>query len=433
VLCQNPPPTQQFLANQSIDHKPGSSLGIFQQRVLLYDHFYTTSTIPKKDRPIFFCPGGEGDVFGGYNHNGFMFEYGETHGALLVFPEHRYYGQTAPFGASSWNKTNLFYLTVDLALQDFRENIRYIRAQYNVPNEAPLITFGGSYPGDLAALLRVVYPNDVDAALASSAPLALDPSQYGFFRVVTESFAMQNPTCPDIMRAAFVEIQTLVSSPTMWLDLQLRLHLCDQQHDLHLLYLLVLNAFSTLVMVNYPYATGDFGPYPMKEACQAAVDTMAMYSDPLQAMASALAVVYNETVKGCFDINASDFLNCADVTGCGTGTDALAWDFQSCHDVWFAMSTNNVTDMFPAVKFDQMKYNHACTVRWGVSPTPNIQHRFNVSAASNIIFSNGLIDGWEPLGILKSPNPGAIVTIQYVGAHVDLWLQNARRRRSVRK
>jgi dipeptidyl-peptidase-2 len=277
-----------------------------------------------------------------------MFEYGEAHGALLVFPEHRYYGQTAPFGRNSWNKTSIFYLTVELALLDFRENIRFIRAQYNVPDEAPLITFGGSYPGDLAALLRVNFPNDVDAALASSAPLALNPSQYGFFRVVTESFAMQNTTCPDIVRAAFVEMQTLANSPTTWLDLQLRLHLCDQQHDLHLLYLWVLNAFSTLGMENYPYATSDFGAYPMKQACADAVDTMNQYGDPLQvrqllcdcvvrecvllpcqALASALAVVYNETAKGCFDINAADFINCADVTGCGTGTDALSWDFQA--------------------------------------------------------------------------------------------------------
>ena len=32
----------------------------------------------------------ESDVFGGYEHNGLMFQWGQTVGAFLLFPEHRY-------------------------------------------------------------------------------------------------------------------------------------------------------------------------------------------------------------------------------------------------------------------------------------------------------------------------------------------------------
>lgn len=40
----------------------------------------------------------------------------------------------------------------------------------------------------------------------------------------------------------------------------------------------------------------------------------------IAALAAAVGVVYNSTgTVTCFDINPADFLNCADITGCGAG------------------------------------------------------------------------------------------------------------------
>ena len=37
----------------------------------------------------------------------------ETFGALVVYAEHRYFGESMPFGDASFDKENLKYLTVE--------------------------------------------------------------------------------------------------------------------------------------------------------------------------------------------------------------------------------------------------------------------------------------------------------------------------------
>ena len=115
VVAQNscqPPPPKQFWYTQVFDHFDSDDSRTFQQRYLVYDDYYTSS--PLANKPLFFCPGGESDVYGGYNHNGFMFQYGVNVGAFLLVPEHRFYGNSLPFGAvDSYTPENIDKLTIE--------------------------------------------------------------------------------------------------------------------------------------------------------------------------------------------------------------------------------------------------------------------------------------------------------------------------------
>ena len=64
--------------------------GTFIERVLIYDGYYlnTSNPTPLESRPVFFIPGGESFVEGGYEHNG-------TCVLLLHFSIHRFFDRLA--------------------------------------------------------------------------------------------------------------------------------------------------------------------------------------------------------------------------------------------------------------------------------------------------------------------------------------------------
>lgn len=66
---------------------------------------------------------------------------------------------------------NLQYLSSQQALADLANFIGGINTKLKINKKVKWIVFGGSYPGSLAAWMRMKYPHLVHGAVASSAPL----------------------------------------------------------------------------------------------------------------------------------------------------------------------------------------------------------------------------------------------------------------------
>lgn len=92
----------------------------------------------------------------------------------------------------------------------------------------------------------------------------------------------------------------------------------------------------------------------------------------LRGLAKAAGLFYNGTngQLKCFDI-FTEFVECADQTGCGTGPAGEAWDYQACTEIIYFPNTDNKTDMFPPRQWTFGDLKSHCESKWGVTPDPS--------------------------------------------------------------
>ena len=159
-------PAKPSYFTQRVDHF-STSAATYQQR------FYLNETVfGGAGHPILFIIGGEGTV---PPTTGFFYPFivdilAPKFKALVVEPEHRFYGTSLP----DYNVSALQLLTPQQALADAATLILAMQKRYNcgahgTPTYCPVITIGGSYPGWLSAMMRLRYPGVVDGAYAASA------------------------------------------------------------------------------------------------------------------------------------------------------------------------------------------------------------------------------------------------------------------------
>ncbi|GJV61669.1 lysosomal Pro-X carboxypeptidase [Tanacetum coccineum] len=215
---------------QTLDHFSfNDDLPKFQQRYLINtDHWVG----PTRVGPIFLYCGNEGDIEWFAVNSGFVWELAPRFGALVVFPEHRYYGESMPYGGRDEaykNASTLAHLTAEQTLADYAVLITDLKR--NLSAEAsPVILFGGSYGGMLAAWMRLKYPHIAIGALASSAPILQfeDIVPLGTFYDIRES-----TNCFDTIKKSW-DIMTSVGQKANGLDhLAKTFHLCgiDESPD----------------------------------------------------------------------------------------------------------------------------------------------------------------------------------------------------------
>ncbi len=159
-------------------------------------------------------------------------------------------------------------------MADYAVLIAHLRDKYNT-NRA--VVFGGSYGGMLAAWMRLSYPNLVNGAIASSAPIGcLDPNYQGssYWRVVTQT---AGTSCANKVYAAFSELFKRANTAPGRLQLQEMFRLCAPLtvDNVESFGLFVQGAFDAMAMGDYPFPTSYISgnpaypapAWPMKVAC----------------------------------------------------------------------------------------------------------------------------------------------------------------------
>jgi len=327
---------------QRVDHfssrLPPSNNLTFSQRYLVNSTYFR-----EDDGCIFFYVGNEGPVTLYATHTGLMWENAERFGAMLVFAEHRYYGETWPLGTEEASLEHMEYLSSQQALADYATLLHALRAQRGIPSRTPVISFGGSYGGVLSAMFRAAYPGSVDGAIASSAPLRAFPGQLPpwdsslYYSVITRdatSAGGSSDACADNIRSLWPSFFSDGKTDAGRKLLSSSFSTCkplETEDDVQALGFFIRGTWDESAMGNYPYPsnylTGDvyLPAFPLRKACE-------FLSAPLEppqlyvALGKALGVVNNATPVPCYDIPANPFSHPEDPY------DGI-WDFQQCTEM----------------------------------------------------------------------------------------------------
>jgi len=381
----------------------------YQQKYLINDTWWQKPDASKgiAAGPIFFYTGNEGPITLFAQNTGFMWDIAPAYNALLIFAEHRYYGDSMPYGNQTFSDPkNLRFLTMPQALADFARLLSVVKTDLNAV-QAPVIAFGGSYGGMLSSWFRMKYPHIVAGAIASSAPIwqftgITGPEVYN--QIVTGDFQVIS-SCASNIRNSWDMMTTLSQTADGLAFLSSTFHTCSPfasaDHIMNDLFPYIVNAYGYMAMVDYPYPTSFLGPmpaYPVTEACGKFLGVSS--TDPravITAVYQAVNVFYNYSGQQgpCVNVSSNEPTTLADAGG---------WNYQSCTEMVMPIGQYGGKDMFYPAPWNLTSIIQGCQQSFGVTPRPYWIEEYlggkNIQDFTNIVFTNGDLDPWSGGGVL---------------------------------
>ncbi|KAI6172734.1 hypothetical protein M3Y98_01006300 [Aphelenchoides besseyi] len=447
---QKLPYTTKF-ASIRVDHFDVTNTDTFSLKYLINDSYKKNDGSPS---PLFFYTGNEGTIEGFAENTGILLDIAPLFNAIVVFAEHRYYGNgtSMPFGQDSfYNATNVRLLTIEQTLADYAQLIRKLKTQYPISR---VIASGGSYGGMLSAWFRQKYPDVVDGAYAASAPLAYFRNSgipYGAFDAVTKNTMQRFGCSAEAVVEAFQYMDLWPEDGYYVLETVFNVDTTKSplktKDDMSALKNYIREAFEYMAMTGYPYPTNflvSLEAWPFKRACLGLQKAGQYPNDAVKALKSAIDVYYGNDTKTCF--NAT---NCGDAATANLGA-AQAWTWQSCteividicaqgppNDVFWVDCAKNRRDV---PNFETYTRESCYDLKYSILnySTEFIKFDyikntfgFDLSSASNIILTHGALDPWSS-GI-KPLISGAIdrqiysYLIDGAAHHLDLFVYNTQR------
>ncbi|CAE8643401.1 unnamed protein product [Polarella glacialis] len=452
--------------DQALDHFDASSRQSWPERYLLQNASWDgrMKGLPEGCKgPILLYAGNEGSIEDFWDGNGFMIDVlAPRWGGLLVFPEQRFYGRSLPCGNASLEPDCLRYLSTAQVLEDYVELVRVLRAELPGAANCPVIAFGGSYGGTLAALLRATRPAVFAGALAASSELGYYDLKswaghgvdgFAFEDVVLQTFSQQPDGSHDCI-AAITDAQDSIKSwlhgangenPGRLSALSTAFGVCaanalGSAEDRAALFTYALEG---LPQQDYPYAIGPLPGHPVRAVCQQLVHARA-FGEKTEGIAGFEGMPSLVKAAAAVTRLAMGFANSSscipeqgpggpgNTPGDGPGPDA--WGWQSCTEALHSFSARGLRNY----TFDYQTSEALCAKIWNhtaVLDTGLIASRFGgfdladgSSGVQRIIWSHGTLDPWHGW-FRKMKEPPSVSQIYHIlmrdaAHHLDLKTPN---------
>ncbi|KAK9058631.1 hypothetical protein SSX86_023473 [Deinandra increscens subsp. villosa] len=416
---------QEFFYDQTLDHfnyRP-ESYTTFQQRYYINYKWWGGAS---NNAPIFAYLGAESPIDDALWSIGFLPENAPRFNALLVYMEHRFYGQSNPVGSmeapnmvdamekSLENPDTRGYFNSAQALADYAELLLYLKNQLQAHN-SPIIVIGGSYGGMLASWFRLKYPHIALGALASSAPILyfenLTPPD-GYYSVVTQDFKEASQNCYTTIKQSWDVIDQLATTPSGLAYLSQKFQTCSPLSNADELKNYLKSVYSNAAQYDAP------PNYPTARICQG-IDGASDATDILDRIFA--GVVAYMPGMSCY-VTSPEVVSPSE----SVSQTSIGWEWQTCSELLIPLGITSEDSMFQSLPYDANVFIDNCVRSFGVGPRPHwvttyyggqdiklILSKFG----SNIIFSNGLRDPYSIGGVLENISENIVAIKTTEGSH----------------
>jgi len=404
-----------FYVTQPQDHFDSANTRTWQQA------YYVNSTQYRSGGPVFLCVGGEGPaltpaVATDSVHCSLAVESLGMFGAMFFALEHRYYGcwnmSACPY--SDYDESPLQWLSSQQALHDLASFRKFAETKYCLSDDSKWITFGGSYPGMLAAWARVEFPDLIYASVSSSSPVHAIYNMSSYNDWVAHSYG---PTANESIGGSTECLQAISSGHDKigeMLKTWSGRESLSSLFDIDASYLSTKQGqmdFAGYGVANFPAQSND--PACWEDACNIKKICEIMTSDessPVELLAQLRNVQSVEDVEERYSWYTY-------------------WDWQTCTEFGFympceegskCMYTQGLVQLEDAAEMCQSNFDiPASTVRKSIDET-NERMGGLTPNVTRILWVNGEIDPWASQAVLKTNMPGQD-TLWVIGASHHAW------------
>jgi len=392
----------------------------WRQRYFMNDSYYGG-----KGSPVFIVLGGEGALNNRFvDGRLFVNHLAQQHHAMVIALEHRYYGKSYP--TADMSTSNLRFLTSEQALEDAARFISSEEMTSIVGTQCKWIAFGGSYPGNLAAWIRLKYPHLIYASVGSSAPVEAVVDMYQYMDVV--GFALKyfgGDKCYDAMYSAQKKIAELIETKEGRDKLNDDFKTCqdlnnNDQYDWANFEGNVMGIVQGVVQYNLDR------PSEKRTTVTDVCNFVTRGSDPYTGFVN---LTRYEQHGNCLEVSYRQALADLSKTAFDGVSASRQWTYQTCNEFGYYQTTTSQKNPFAPLKYVTLDfYLDQCKNLYGfVVPPPvkmiNAVYGSLDLAGTRIVLPNGNIDPWSSLGIQKDAKEPTITPIFIDGtAHcADLY------------
>ncbi|XP_022216374.1 putative serine protease K12H4.7 [Drosophila obscura] len=380
---------QEKWITQQLDNFDDANTETYEMRYLLNDEFQ------EEGSPIFIYLGGEWEIEPSMISAGHWYDLAAEHKGVLVYTEHRYYGESVP--TATMSTENLKYLHVKQALADVAAFIKFFKAEHPQLANSKVLLAGGSYSATMVVWFKRQYPDLVEGGWASSAPLLAKVAFTEYKEVVGQAFLqLGGQKCYDRIQNGIAELESMFDNKR-GAEARAMLRLCnsfDDKNDLDMwsLFGSISNAFSGTAQYQ---RAGDIEYY---------CNYLLSFSDDATAIANFAYWAWG--MPSCIDATYSSTVEYY-LWAVNNFDAGRPWYYQTCNEYGWYQTSGSRNQPF-GTKFPTALYTTLCADVFS-SQFSNEQINNNAAQTNvdfggmspdveNVYMTHGALDPWNPMG-----------------------------------